>query len=67
MCGRYTFVTPAPAAEKRFGAQPGGAPAPTTYNAAPSQKLPGITNATPGQIQLLSWGLVPPSSCANTP
>lgn len=61
MCGRYTFITPAPAAEKRFGAKAKdqGPAVPTTYNAAPSQALPVITNAAPDQIQLLSWGLVP--------
>ena len=58
MCGRYTFIAPAPAVEQRFEAQFAAA-APTTYNAAPSQRLPVITNAAPGQIQLLSWGLVP--------
>ena len=58
MCGRYTFITPAPAIEQRFDARFTAA-APTTYNAAPSQRLPVITNAAPHQIQLLSWGLVP--------
>ena len=61
MCGRYTFVAPAPVIEKRFDAKFVG-PALTTYNAAPSQRLPIITNAAPGQIQLLSWGLVPSRS-----
>ncbi|MFD1467874.1 SOS response-associated peptidase [Hymenobacter caeli] len=58
MCGRYTFITPAPAAEQRFGAK-FDAPAPATYNAAPSQRLPVVTNAAPGRIQLVAWGLVP--------
>ena len=58
MCGRYTFITPAPKVEQRFDAQFTDA-ALTTYNAAPSQRLPVITNAAPHQIQLLSWGLVP--------
>jgi putative SOS response-associated peptidase YedK len=58
MCGRYTVITPAPALAKRFGAQEVGEPAPT-YNAAPSQALPIVTNAAPGQIQLVRWGLVP--------
>ena len=58
MCGRYTFITPAPKVEQRFDAQFTDA-APTSYNAAPSQRLPVITNAAPHQIQLLSWGLVP--------
>ena len=58
MCGRYTFIAPAAAVARRFGAT-FVEPAPTTYNAAPSQRLPVITNAAPGQIQLLRWGLVP--------
>ena len=58
MCGRYTVISPAPALAKRFNAKEPVAPAPN-YNAAPSQALPIITNAAPGQIQLVSWGLVP--------
>ena len=58
MCGRYSFVAPTPTAEQRFDAK-FAEPAPPTYNAAPSQRLPIITNAAPNQIQLLRWGLVP--------
>jgi putative SOS response-associated peptidase YedK len=58
MCGRYTVIAPAPALAERFSAQEAGLPAPT-FNAAPSQALPIITNAAPGQIQLVRWGLVP--------
>ena len=58
MCGRYTFITPAPAIGQRFDAA-FAEPAPANYNAAPSQRLPVITNAAPGQVQLMSWGLVP--------
>ncbi|GAB3297340.1 SOS response-associated peptidase [Hymenobacter humi] len=58
MCGRYTFIAPAPVVEQRFDAK-FTEPAPTTFNAAPSQRLPVITNASPHQIQLLNWGLVP--------
>ena len=58
MCGRYSFSTPAQAAEQRFDAT-FSEPTPPTYNAAPSQRLPIITNAAPRQIQLLRWGLVP--------
>jgi len=58
MCGRYTVIAPAPALAKRFNAKEAASPAPN-YNAAPSQGLPIITNAAPGQIQLVSWGLVP--------
>jgi putative SOS response-associated peptidase YedK len=58
MCGRYTFIAPAPAVEQRFDAA-FTEPAAPSYNAAPSQRLPIITNAAPDQIQLVSWGLVP--------
>ena len=58
MCGRYTFIAPAPVVEERFAARFVGE-APVSYNAAPSQLLPVVTNAAPGQIQLLKWGLVP--------
>jgi len=58
MCGRYTVIAPAPALAQRFGAQEAAGSAPS-FNAAPSQALPIITNAAPGQIQRVSWGLVP--------
>ncbi|MCB2380072.1 SOS response-associated peptidase [Hymenobacter sp. BT635] len=58
MCGRYTFTTPVPVIEERFGAHFPDA-LPPTYNAAPSQQLPIITNTEPGRIQLFQWGLVP--------
>jgi len=60
MCGRYTVITPAPALAQRFGAPSPTGPAPApTYNAAPSQALPILTNAAPRQIQLVPCGLVP--------
>ncbi|OUJ73375.1 SOS response-associated peptidase [Hymenobacter crusticola] len=58
MCGRYTFISPAPLIEERFDAT-FTEPVPATYNAAPSQRLPVITNMEPGRIQLLQWGLLP--------
>ncbi|MBC6608441.1 SOS response-associated peptidase [Hymenobacter sp. BT188] len=58
MCGRYTFISPAPAIEERFDAQ-FMEEMPPNYNAAPSQHLPIITNSAPSQIQLVQWGLVP--------
>jgi putative SOS response-associated peptidase YedK len=58
MCGRYTFTTPRPVIEVRFDAS-FVRDAPPTYNAAPSQALPVITNAEPGRIQLVQWGLLP--------
>ncbi|AIZ65457.1 hypothetical protein PK28_17470 (plasmid) [Hymenobacter sp. DG25B] len=57
MCGRYTFITPPGLIEERFEATMPDFPA--TYNAAPSQQLPVITNTAPQQVQLVQWGLVP--------
>ncbi|TYZ11869.1 SOS response-associated peptidase [Hymenobacter lutimineralis] len=58
MCGRYTFTAPAPVVEARFEATMPADAAPT-FNAAPSQRLPIITNAEPGKVQLFQWGLLP--------
>lgn len=60
MCGRYSFFTPLPEAEKTLGVyaayQPDWQP---QYNAAPSMTMPVITNELPDMIQFLRWGLVP--------
>ncbi|MBW3131224.1 SOS response-associated peptidase [Hymenobacter profundi] len=58
MCGRYTTLTPAAGLAKRFGATL-AEPTEPNYNAAPSQRLPIITNAAPDTIQLVQWGLIP--------
>lgn len=58
MCGRYTFIAPAPVVEERFEAS-FAEPVPASYNAAPSQRLPIITNAAPGRIERVQWGLLP--------
>ncbi|MCC2545943.1 SOS response-associated peptidase [Hymenobacter sp. BT175] len=58
MCGRYTFTAPVPVIEERFDAT-FTEPMPPNFNAAPSQRLPIITNTEPGRIQLLQWGLLP--------
>jgi len=58
MCGRYTLITPAPVAEKRFGAAFDSSSL-TTYNAAPSHAHRSVTNAAPGRVQFVTWGLGP--------
>lgn len=58
MCGRYTFITPAPTIAERFEVTVPAELAPN-YNAAPSQRLPVVTNTEPGRVQLFQWGLVP--------
>jgi len=58
MCGRYTLFAPPGEVESRFDATFETAFEPT-YNAAPGQSLPVITNEAPGRIQRFEWGLVP--------
>ena len=58
MCGRYSLIAPPGLVKERFGAEFSTDFAPT-YNAAPSQHLPVITNAAPEQVRLMQWGLVP--------
>ena len=58
MCGRYTLVLELDDLEERFDARVSEPVAPT-YNAAPGQRLPVITNEEPETIQRLEWGLVP--------
>src|SRR5687768_6958257 len=59
MCGRYTLTVSAERLVEQFKALlPSGGLSPR-YNAAPSQKLPVITNESPGEIHLYRWGLIP--------
>ncbi|MFD2784877.1 SOS response-associated peptidase [Hymenobacter rubripertinctus] len=58
MCGRYSLISSPGLVKERFGADFTADFAPT-YNAAPSQHLPVITNAAPQQVRLMQWGLVP--------
>ena len=59
MCGRYSLTVSAEKLVNQFKAilpDEGFLP---KYNAAPSQKLPIITDSEPGKIQLYRWGLIP--------
>ncbi|WP_254864101.1 SOS response-associated peptidase [Halovivax gelatinilyticus] len=58
MCGRYSLFTPPADLEERFDAR-FDAPTSPTYNAAPGQRLPVVTDAEPETIQPLEWGLLP--------
>jgi putative SOS response-associated peptidase YedK len=58
MCGRYTLIAVAEEIEKRFDVAVSLDYRPT-YNAAPTQALPVITDADPGKLSRLQWGLVP--------
>jgi len=58
MCGRYSLFTPPDRVESRFDATFAD-PFEPTYNAAPGQSLPVITNDEPETIRRFEWGLVP--------
>jgi putative SOS response-associated peptidase YedK len=58
MCGRYTLFTPPADLAERFDATVPGDYEPT-YNAAPQQSLPVITDDRPDAIRTLQWGLIP--------
>lgn len=58
MCGRYTIIAKAEEIEKRFDVEVPEAYTPT-YNAAPTQILPVITNHRPEGLSFFKWGLIP--------
>ncbi len=58
MCGRYTLFADVAELESRFGATFGDRYEPG-YNRAPGERLPVITNDTPGRARWMTWGLTP--------
>ncbi|MEY7848804.1 SOS response-associated peptidase [Natrarchaeobius sp. A-rgal3] len=58
MCGRYSLFTPPEELEDRFGATFDWRFS-ARYNAAPSQRLPVITDEVPEAFERFEWGLVP--------
>jgi putative SOS response-associated peptidase YedK len=58
MCGRYTIIAKAEVIEKKFDVEVPKSYTPS-YNAAPTQKLPVITNENPSRLSFFQWGLVP--------
>lgn len=57
MCGRYTIIAKAEVIEKKFNVKVPESYSPT-YNAAPTQALPIITNKNPACISFFQWGLM---------
>ncbi|ELZ53736.1 MULTISPECIES: SOS response-associated peptidase [Halorubrum] len=57
MCGRYTLFTPTDDLEDRFDADFGGHE--PSYNCAPGQSLPVITDDDPSEATRMEWGLTP--------
>lgn len=58
MCGRFSIFAPAETLRIRFNALFNEEFKPT-YNAAPTQRLPVITQDEPRTIHLYRWGLIP--------
>ncbi|ELZ09358.1 hypothetical protein C479_11070 [Halovivax asiaticus JCM 14624] len=59
MCGRYSLFVPPPDVEDRFDARFERSFTPT-YNAAPGQSVPVVTDEAPETIRQLEWGFTPP-------
>ncbi len=59
MCGRYTLIKPAKTIEERFGVQLEKDSYQQTYNAAPTQMLPVISNENHQIASYFKWGLIP--------
>ncbi|MFT4946655.1 MAG: putative SOS response-associated peptidase YedK [Natronomonas sp.] len=57
MCGRYTLFVAPETLSDRFGV--GAETYEPTYNAAPGQQLPIITDDEPDRLRRLEWGLIP--------
>ncbi|MBC5774337.1 SOS response-associated peptidase [Pontibacter sp. KCTC 32443] len=58
MCGRYSVI-PKAKGKSRVSKLLENHVKEANYNAAPSQKLPVVTNDHPNEIQFFSWGLQP--------
>jgi len=59
MCGRFTLTKNKDEIAERFEIHIDPAMFSKTYNAAPSQTLPIITNTAPEQASFHKWGLIP--------
>jgi len=59
MCGRFSISKEKDEIEDRFEIHIDPAMFSKTYNAAPSQTLPIITNTAPEQASFHKWGLIP--------
>lgn len=59
MCGRFQLSVKGKQISERFNVEVFDEMYKPSYNSAPSQNLPVITNVEPGQLSLFKWGLVP--------
>ena len=59
MCGRFQLSVKGKHISERFNVEAFDEIYSPNFNCAPSQKLPVITNAKPGQLSFFQWGLIP--------
>ena len=59
MCGRYVNVTKVKEIEKRFGVAANGLQIKQSANVSAGQLAPVITNATPKELSMLTFGFTP--------
>ena len=59
MCGRFQLSVKGKQISERFNIEVFDEMYKPSYNSAPSQNLPVITNSYPGQLSLFKWGLIP--------
>ncbi len=59
MCGRFQLSVKGKHISERFNVEVFDELYKPSYNCAPSQKLPIITNTEPNKLNYFSWGLIP--------
>jgi len=60
MCGRFQLSVKGKEISERFNVEVFDDMYSPSFNCAPSQKLPVITNSNPGELSFFQWGLIPP-------
>ena len=59
MCGRFQLSVKGKQISERFNVEVFDEMYKPSYNSAPSQNLPIITNTEPGKLNFFKWGLIP--------
>ena len=59
MCGRFQLSVKGKQISERFNVEVFDEMYKPSYNSAPSQNLPIITNSEPGKLNFFKWGLIP--------
>jgi putative SOS response-associated peptidase YedK len=59
MCGRFQLSVKGKQISERFNVEVFDEMYKPSFNSAPSQNLPVITNSDPGRLSLFKWGLIP--------